>query len=89
MLQYGQDFLSQLEPVYADGAKNGGFITSCICHGCPWSDLILNGKNAEQHYFDWMMGRSAGASAIHIDPRMPNGDGALNGTTFKMCTPFL
>ena len=91
--QYGKDFLAQLKPVYAAGAggagtKNGGFITSCICHGCPWSDLALDGKNAEQHYIDWMVGRTTGSASMHIDPRLPNGGGALNGTTFQMCSAF-
>ena len=34
VLQYGDDFLAQLDPVHASpGTKNGGMITSCICHG--------------------------------------------------------
>ena len=36
VLQYGLDFLEQLKPAYtAPETKNGGMITSCICHGCP------------------------------------------------------
>merc|ERR1712232_1129288 len=33
-LQYGKDFMNQLAPVYMDAnsSKNGGMITSCICH---------------------------------------------------------
>lgn len=70
-------------------AKNGGMITSCICHGCPWSDLVVEGKNSFQHYFDWSMGRTkGGVASMHIDTRLPNGGGALNGTTFQMCRPF-
>lgn len=32
VLQYGEDFMKQLAPVYTGGVtKNGGMITSCIC----------------------------------------------------------
>eukprot|EP01043_Picozoa_sp_COSAG02_P015244 COSAG02_NODE_644_length_18993_cov_6.626389_20_plen_339_part_00 len=101
VLQYGKDFMTQLAPVYlpatsssSSGAgssksKNGGMITSCICHGCPWSDLVVKGKSSFQHYFDWSMGRTeGGVASMHIDPRLPNGGGALNGTTFQMCRKF-
>ena len=57
-------------------------------HGCPWSYLVLDGKNAEEHYFDWMMGRTTGAASMHVDSRLPNGGGELNGTTFAMCAEF-
>ena len=30
--------------------QNGGMITSCICHGCPWGALELDGKLSFQHY---------------------------------------
>ena len=99
MLQYGKDFMKQLAPVYlpaSDGdgesggkGKNGGMITSCICHGCPWSDLVVEGKTTFEHYFDWSMGRTeGGAPSMHIDTRLPNGGGVLNGTTFQMCSHF-
>ena len=49
----------------------------------------IPGKSTEQHYFDWMEGRTAGgAASMHIDPRLPNGGGALNGSTFAMCAKF-
>ena len=35
ILQYGIDFLAALLPVIASAPKNGAFITSCVCHGCP------------------------------------------------------
>ena len=70
---------AQLAPVSSKAeAKNGGMITSCICHGCPWSDLVLEGKTTFQHYFDWSVGKTVGAASMHIDPRLPNGGGALN-----------
>jgi hypothetical protein len=50
---------------------------------------VLEGKNTFDHYFDWSMGRTEGGIAsMHIDPRLPNGGGALNGTLFKMCRKF-
>jgi len=89
VLQYGNDFMAQLAPVYAGSeTKNGGMITSCICHGCPWQSLILNGKNSYQHYADWFYGKTTGAASMHIDPRLPNGNGTLKGKTFAQCAPF-
>merc|ERR1719267_70213 len=35
VIHYGTDFMRQFEPV-TKATKNGAFITSCICHGCPW-----------------------------------------------------
>mmetsp|Transcript_2977 Transcript_2977/g.7079 ORF Transcript_2977/g.7079 Transcript_2977/m.7079 type:complete len:419 (-) Transcript_2977:180-1436(-) len=89
VLQYGKDFMAQLD--YLAGSewlKNGAMITSCICHGCPWSDLVLEGKSTFDHYFDWMEGRVTGKMAMHVDPRLPNGNGTLIGPTFAMCSKF-
>jgi hypothetical protein len=61
---------------------------SCICHGCPWGDLRLEGKNSYQHYADWYYGKTTGAASFHIDTRNPNGDGTLAGGAFKSCRPF-
>mmetsp|Transcript_126172 Transcript_126172/g.223524 ORF Transcript_126172/g.223524 Transcript_126172/m.223524 type:complete len:439 (+) Transcript_126172:73-1389(+) len=85
VLQYGRDFMTQLAPVYMQGAtKHGGMITTCICHGCPWDALKLEGKSSMEHYADWFYGKTTGASSMHIDTRLPNGDGTLSGG----CVPF-
>ena len=89
VLQYGDDFLSQFGPVGKEG-KNGAMITSCICHGCPWSTLTTSaegdgGKTSYEHYADWYYGKTSGEGAVHIDPRLPNGGGAL---TDPHCTVF-
>ena len=79
VLQYGIDFMSQFAAVAAD-EKNGAFITSCICHGCPWSDptaLNIDGLSVYQHYAAWMAGNTSGAKSLHIDNRTPNGAGAI------------
>ena len=89
VVKYGKDFLTQLATVADDSRANGGMITSCICHGCPWSDLVLEGKNTYEHYFDWFGGKTKGGSAsMHIDPRLPDGGGALVGPKFKMCGAY-
>ena len=81
--------MKQLAPVYTGGeTKNGGMITSCICHGCPWQALVLNGKTSYQHYADWFYGKTSGAASMHIDPRTPNGDGTLSGGAFSSCAYF-
>jgi len=74
---------------YTGGAtKNGGMITSCICHGCPWPALQLDGKNSYQHYADWYYDKTTGAASMHIDPRLPNGGGTFVGPAFKSCSFF-
>ena len=84
VVQYGVDFLAQFAPVRAN-PKNGAMITSCICHGCPWPQLELQGKTTYQHYADWVHGTTKGADAIHIDSRLPNGGGEIK---LRQCTPF-
>ena len=85
VLAYGDDFLDQFAAVQGYD-KNGAFITSCICHGCPWTDLSLDGKLAYDHYADWYYGATTGADAIHIDHRLPNGNGTL--TNSECMAPF-
>lgn len=82
VIAYGQDFDKQFQVVTTE-QQNGGFITTCICHGCPWADLILDGSNAYQHYYSWTMAKAT--NHYHIDMRGPNGDGALN---FSSCAAF-
>ena len=50
--------------------------------------LVLDGKNSYQHYADWFYGHTTGAASMHIDPRLPNGGGALNGSAFRQCKTF-
>jgi len=89
VLQYGEDFMTQLAPVYENGeTKNGGMITTCICHGCPWTALTLDNKTSYQHYADWFYGKTTGAASMHIDTRLPNGDGTLAGGAFRQCAAF-
>ena len=81
---YGKDFDAAFEVVTKRAPRNGGFITTCICHGCPWSDLVLEGRNSYQYYNDWYAAN--GSATFHIDARGPNGDGALDALT--ACAPF-
>ena len=83
---YGNDFLHDFEP--AGTNKNGGFITSCICHGCPWDKLTFEGnKTAYEYYADWANSRDfpRQPKSLVVDSRGPNGDGDL---TFSECAPF-
>ena len=83
---YGNDFMHDFEP--AGTNKNGGFITSCICHGCPWDKLTFEGnKTAYEYYADWANSRDfpREPKSLVVDSRGPNGDGAL---TFSECAPF-
>jgi len=88
VLAYGAGFLHDFDPVKAD-EKNGAFITSCICHGCPWqSPTALSydgGPSPYAAYGAWYAGKTRGASAIHIDPRLPNGNGTIDDAS---CSSF-
>ena len=92
---------SSLNDVDAQEGRNGGFITSCVCHECRWDDpnLMLGGKPAVQHYAEWFSGKTLGPTAMHIDGRLPNGGGTFskdmmcrsNGTPSDLqpcCLPF-
>lgn len=101
IVQYGSDFLEALQPVIASAPKNGAFITSCICHGCPWSTITTgtagDTKTSYNYYAAWHSAVAAsprgqkvgaaegGGSTIHIDSRAPNGGGELKN---PMCVPF-
>lgn len=84
VIRYGEDFVEQVMPVQSE-TQNGAVITSCVCHGCPWSQLLFEGKTGFQHYADWYNGRTNGSTAFHLDTRGPNGGGSLD---FKECVAF-
>ena len=67
-------------------ARNGAFITSCICHGCPWEQLALENRTSYEHYAAWYEG-SAGTH-VHVDDGPPNGGGALQRQFPTYCLPF-
>ena len=77
VMQYGDDFLAALTPDLSSEPRNGAFITSCICHSCPWDVLALVNKTSYEHYAAWHQGKTSGAAAITIDPGPPNGGGTL------------
>jgi len=87
--QYGVDFLSQLTALRAN-AKNGGFITSCICHACQWADLTPStGSNVTSYdyYVKWANDPKWPSSPepVTIDARGPNGGGDI---ALSSCKPF-
>lgn len=88
ILQYGVDFMKQFESVASEN-QNGAFITSCICHGCPWNSLKLGSQNltSMEHYSRWNKGL-AGWNSIHVDFSLPNGAGKLQGGVYKQCKTF-
>ena len=50
VLEYGKEFVRDFAPVEAS-RKNGAFITSCICHGCPWAgDTLAVGSSSPSPY---------------------------------------
>ena len=73
----------------AGESKNGGMITSCICHGCNWAALTVDSKNTSknsfEHYADWFYGKTTGEDSMHIDIRLPNGGGAIHE---KECSKY-
>lgn len=40
--------MNQFNPVRSE-SNNGAMITSCICHGCNWPGLMVEGQNSYQH----------------------------------------
>ena len=76
IVEYGASFLTQFAAAAAAG-RNGAFISTCICHACPFHKLELGGKTAFQHYAAWYLGQTVGSSSMHIDTRAPNGGGAI------------
>ena len=94
VLQYGADFLTQLAPFVAPSSStteqtHGGFITSCVCHGCPWADLVLKNKTSYEWFADWYYGKTPGGEAsMHIDHRLPDGNGSLVGGAYVRCNAW-
>lgn len=91
ILEYGSNFLTQFTAaVHAAGAarerEHGAFISTCICHACPFPTLQLNGKTAFEHYAAWYLGQTQGSNSMHIDTRLPNGGGEI---TDPLCAKFL
>ena len=75
VLQYGKDFLRDFQPV-RKASKNGAFITSCICHGCPWrvaasnatGTLAVNGISPWKAYANWYNGVDRGEAQSTSTP---------------------
>eukprot|EP00040_Diaphanoeca_grandis_P015374 m.78372 g.78372 ORF g.78372 m.78372 type:complete len:447 (-) comp25112_c0_seq1:147-1487(-) len=89
VLQYGVDFLTELDIVKQPGSPHGGAICSCICHGCPWPFMPIGGKVATQHYADWFYGvTKGGVDSFHIDPETPNHGGTYTNSSYRLCKPY-
>jgi len=87
VMQYGKDFMTQFDSVESDKG-HGGFITSCVCHGCSWDSLTKSEASQEtamDAYLAWINGKTTGAGSFHIDQRGPNGDGTIK---LSSCKPF-
>ena len=90
VVRYGADFLTQFHSAVLEGShhngSHGAFISTCICHACPFPTLELDGKTAFEHYTAWYVGATAGgAESVHIDTRPPNGGGTLKDS---LCAAF-
>ena len=78
VLEYGDAFVKSLRKNVLDGKPlNGAFITTCICHGCPWENLHVNGTYTWKAYNDWFKGLTLGEESVWIDERGPNGGGEV------------
>ena len=70
--KFGRSLMHTAEAVVMTaGSRNGAFITSCVCHLCPWRTLVLHNRSGREHYYRWLRGETAGADSIHIDQRPP------------------
>ena len=80
VLQYGADWLAAFPRQALLAGGHGAFVTSCVCHGCPWATLTAGaGANltAWQAVAAWYSGETVGDANLHIDARGPNGDGSI------------
>ena len=79
--RYGDLFLDQLAPVLARPPSQAGvFVSTCVCHGCPWSDIVVQGRSAYQALGQWQAGWGGDHKTVD-GSRGPNGDGTLNNST--------
>ena len=85
IVEYGANFLTQFTAAAPRERGHGAFISTCICHACPFPTLRLNGKTAFEHYAAWYLGQTQGSKSMHIDTRPPNGGGEL---TDPLCAQF-
>jgi hypothetical protein len=100
VLEYGAHFLEALAPLTASPTSpHGGVITTCICHGCPWSSMNYTNaaskgvvKSFATAFADWWFGKTnGGADSLYIDTRAPNGGGQYNASKSKdwhLCAPW-
>ena len=66
LLQYGVDFMKQFTPVSLS-PKHGAVITSCVCHGCAWANLKVNGQSSYWHYAQWCVVASCAVASLATD----------------------
>mmetsp|Transcript_4141 Transcript_4141/g.6104 ORF Transcript_4141/g.6104 Transcript_4141/m.6104 type:complete len:83 (-) Transcript_4141:147-395(-) len=81
--------MAQFSP-YELNEHHGAFITSYICHGCRFSDLILDESDkatAMDYYKSWHYGKTSGSESVHIDVRGPHGDDVRTGN-LKHCSSY-
>merc|ERR1712060_283090 len=88
ILQYGNDFDNQFAALKAvitgKSSVHGGFITTCMCHGCPWDKLVHGRVNAFAALGQWYYGvTSPGNASLYFDTRGPNADGQLNDPKYR------
>lgn len=91
VVEYGADWLSSFPRMTLLKGGHGAFITSCVCHGCPWEALSLDGSansaggsnvsvSTWKAVARWYGGEDTAAAALRMDLRGPNGDGAIPST---------
>ena len=99
VIAYGMDFLDQFRSVLEQENGNGGFVTSCICHGgCNWHNRALDDGSHNkhdttgrmspiEHYALWANGERQGMDSFFVDESIiPNQDAKLNKN--DRCFPF-
>lgn len=75
---FNDQFLSEMnELARLRNFQHGAMITSCICHDCPWEELVLDHKSGVQLYVDWYNGVKDSQLNFHVDKGPANGGGKL------------
>ena len=89
VLQYGADFLRQIQPVFANPRRNGGFITSCICHyHCPYGNLTSpSGVTASELYGAFVNATMANGSSSELGGFTVDPSTIPNNVSFRQLPP--
>ena len=70
--------------IVAAGSQHGGFVTTCMCHGCLWARLQQRQIYAFAALGSWYYNVTApGNASLYFDSRSPDGGGSLKDPKYR------